>query len=57
MKLLLENKSTEQKENVSIKIIYDENSIDLELPISVNVTEELNSKLDSIIGHSNIIIT
>ena len=34
-----------------------ENSIDLELPISVNVTEELNSKLDSIIGHSNIIIT
>ena len=40
MKLLLENKSTEQKENVSIKIIYDENSIDLELPISVNVTEE-----------------
>ena len=57
VKLLLENKSTEQKENVSIKIIYDENSIDLELPISVNVTEELNSKLDSIIGHSNIIIT
>ena len=57
VKLLLENKSTEQKENVSIKIIYDENSIDLELPISVNVTEELNSKLDSIIGHNNIIIT
>jgi len=57
VKLLLENKSNEQKENVSIKIIYDERSIDLELPISVNVTEELNSKLDSIIGHNNIIIT
>jgi len=57
VKLLLENKSNEQKENVSIKIIYDEKSIDLELPISVNVTEELNSKLDSIIGHNNIIIT
>ena len=57
MKILLENRSEEQKENVLIKIIYDEKSIELELPICVNVTEELNSKLDSIIGHNNVIIT
>ncbi|MEC7920849.1 MAG: DNA polymerase III subunit alpha [Chloroflexota bacterium] len=57
MKILLENRSEEQKENVLIKIIYDEKSIELELPICVNVTEELNSKLDSIIGQNNVIIT
>ena len=57
MKLLLENKSGGEKENVTITITYDDKSIDLELPISVDVSEELNSKLDSIIGQNNVIIT
>ena len=57
IKLLLENKNDKENSNVSIEIFYDENSIELELPISINYSEDLKSRLDLIIGNHNIIIT
>ena len=39
------------------EIFYDENSIELELPLSINYSEDLKSRLDLIIGNHNIIIT
>ena len=57
IKLLLENKNDKESSNVSIEIFYDENSIELELPLSINYSEDLKSRLDLIIGNHNIIIT
>ena len=57
IKLLLENKNDKENSNVSIEIFYDENSIELELPLSINYSEDLKSRLDLIIGSHNIIIT
>ena len=57
IKLLLENKNDKENSNVSIEIFYDENSIELELPLSINYSEDLKSRLDLIIGNHNIIIT
>ena len=57
IKLLLENKNDNENSNVSIEIFYDEESIELELPLSINYSTELKTRLDSIIGNHNIIIT
>ena len=57
IKLLLENKNDKESSNVSIEIFYDEDSIELELPLSINYSEDLKSRLDLIIGNHNIIIT
>ena len=57
IKLLLENKNDNENSNVSIEIFYDEESIELELPLSINYSAELKTRLDSIIGNHNIIIT
>ena len=57
IKLLLENKNDNENSNVSIEIFYGEESIELELPLSINYSTELKTRLDSIIGNHNIIIT
>ena len=57
IKLLLENKNDNENSNVSIEIFYEEESIELELPLSINYSAELKTRLDSIIGNHNIIIT
>ena len=57
MKLLLEHENKQGGTSIEIKILYDDNSMTLDLPISVNISEELVSKLDNIMGRNNIIIT
>ena len=57
IKLLLENKNDNENSNVSIEIFYDEESIELELPLSIKYSAELKTRLDLIIGNHNIIIT
>ena len=57
IKLLLENKNDNENSNVSIEIFYNEESIELELPLSINYSTELKTRLDLIIGNHNIIIT
>ena len=57
IKLLLENKNDSENNNVTIEIFYEENSIELDLPLSINYSDDLRSRLDLIIGNHNIIIT
>ncbi len=57
MKLLLEHENKQVGTSIEIKILYDDNSMTLDLPISVNISEALVSKLDNIMGRNNIIIT
>ena len=51
------NKNDNENSNVSIEIFYDEESIELELPLSINYSTELKTRLDLITGNHNIIIT
>lgn len=57
IQLLVEHEDKEEGKEVNITIAYEEDSITLELPVLVKISQELNAKLNALIGSDKIIIT